>query len=970
MLDQRDSTFRNLTIAYITALALVAAIVLSSTGYVAFFTSEQRVDAAAINISGRQRMLSQRIALFAQSYIASGTAKDATALDEAAQTMLLEHEALLNGDENLGLTQPLPDHARPFYFEEPHDLDRRVRAYIENARYLASGTTDGSVEAFALLDSIFVEAEGPLLESLDYAVQHFEDMASQQKTGFARTEFTLAAIQLVLLLAIGLFLFRPMVGRVIQTMTQIFALATTLDHNEKRLSSILGTLADGVVTIDAKGTILSINDAAEDIFGYSTAEITGKPFWVLLPRTERRGRAEMFERLRSSDSAEDAQTSRELTSLRKDGIEFPIEVSFSSLESGGETLFTCVVRDITERKEAERRIKRQAWVMENIADAVIVTRPTGEVVNCNAAAEEMTGYQEDELIGRPVMMLMAEIEETERTAKQTEARNVTDQGGVWRSEFKIRRKDGAVRVLDNTTSSLFDDRGRLIGRVSVNRDITARREIDRMKNEFISVVSHELRTPLTSIMGSLGLLKSGAMGELNGEIASMIDIAHSNSDRLVRLINDILDLEKIEAGRMDFKSDRLDVRALIDAAVRDNTGYAEKNNVEIATGDVAENAAILGDSDKLAQVFANLLSNAIKFSPENGEVELGARRTGSRIRFTVRDHGIGIPLEFHDKIFGKFSQADSSATRSKGGTGLGLSICKSIVEKLGGEIGFDSEEGKGSTFYFELDEADQEASEPRATHSASRALIIEDDPNAATFLQVMLEDMGVDAQVKTEPDEIESMIQSTPLDLITLDLAVADGSGLDVLNRIAASPVNSGTPVIVVSGRNQTEVALNGIAIDVAGWLTKPINVTDLKDRLSCALKIKSTARPRILHVEDDKDIVEVVRTVMAGRADLIAANSLSAARASLETDREAIDLVLLDLALGDGRGEELLPDLKKTDGQCIPVVAFSANDLDRGTATDRVLAVLEKSRTSNEALAASITAALSRRQSAGATTL
>lgn len=155
MLDQHAITYRRLTVAYVTPLAMVAAVLVGSTSYVAFFTEEQRIDAAAINVIGRQRMLSQRIAFFAQSYVASGTAEDAALLDSTARLMLEQHSALLNGDESLGLTQPLPEHARSFYFETPHDLDKRVRAYVDNALLLASGSADESVEAFALLDSIF-----------------------------------------------------------------------------------------------------------------------------------------------------------------------------------------------------------------------------------------------------------------------------------------------------------------------------------------------------------------------------------------------------------------------------------------------------------------------------------------------------------------------------------------------------------------------------------------------------------------------------------------------------------------------------------------------------------------------------------------------------------------------------------------------------------------------------------------------
>ena len=306
-------------------------------------------------------------------------------------------------------------------------------------------------------------------------------------------------------------------------------------------------------------------------------------------------------------------------------------------------MFTSVVRDVSERKDAEERLKRQAWVMDNIADAVIITNSNGKIDACNSAAEDLTGYPRNELIGMTVMDLMVADTEAQRYSVQTDARSVTDSGGVWRHEFKVRRKDGAVRIFDNTTSSMFDDRGRLVGRISVNRDVTEQREVDRMKQEFISVVSHELRTPLTSIMGSLGLIKSGAMGEVAGDVKGMIDIAHSNSDRLVRLINDILDLEKIEAGRMEFKSEQLDVHALVSDAARDNASVAETNDVDVIIGEDVPHASVLADRDKLAQVFANLLSNAIKFSPEGGLVELGAKRRNGRIHFFVRDQGPGIP---------------------------------------------------------------------------------------------------------------------------------------------------------------------------------------------------------------------------------------------------------------------------------------------------------------------------------------
>jgi PAS domain S-box-containing protein len=629
-------------------------------------------------------------------------------------------------------------------------------------------------------------------------------------------------------------------------------------------------------------------------------------------------------------------------------------------------LFTSVVRDVSERKDAEERLKRQAWVMDNIADAVIITNSNGKIDACNSAAEDLTGYPRNELIGMTVMDLMVADTEAQRYSVQTDARSVTDSGGVWRHEFKVRRKDGAVRIFYNTTSSMFDDRGRLVGRISVNRDVTEQREVDRMKQEFISVVSHELRTPLTSIMGSLGLIKSGAMGEVAGDVKGMIDIAHSNSDRLVRLINDILDLEKIEAGRMEFKSEQLDVHALVSDAARDNAGVAETNDVDVIIGEDVPHASVLADRDKLAQVFANLLSNAIKFSPEGGLVELGAKRRNGRIHFFVRDQGPGIPPEFHDKIFTKFSQADSSATRKKGGTGLGLSICKTIVEKLGGQIGFESEAGKGTCFFFELDESAAEEAPEKTVVPSSSVMVATADANAATFLQVMLEDMGLRVTLAATRQEAKAWLDGTAFDLVIVDLSSKGEWGLDTIGDLSASPFNKGTPVFILSGRNQEKAEfLDSIALDMAGWITKPIDITVLKDLLSKVVRDDIAVRPNVLHVEDDKDIVEVVRKLMGGRANIVAAESLAEARAQLKRGADNFDLVLLDLALGDGRGEELLPELTTTDGRCIPVVVFSANDLDKTAVTGNRVSVLEKSRTSNDALAASILSALDRKRRA-----
>lgn len=370
--------------------------------------------------------------------------------------------------------------------------------------------------------------------------------------------------------------------------------------------------------------------------------------------------------------------------------------------SGGTTL---VRTDITEIKNSEAAIRDRenfiSAVLNSTVDAILSVDLDGVIQSANKAAGTLFGCGVDAIISHELIKLFPVDTNgsLENPADSSHKLNLYACVGATQ-EFEAKRFDGSFFTAELTVSDMQSGENRLF--VCVVRDITRRKELDRLKNEFVSTVSHELRTPLTSIVGSLGLLKEGVVGDLTDQAQQMIEIAHSNCDRLVRLINDILDMEKIESGRMDYQMAPLQLSALIQTSVAENQGYAKQCAVRFETSELDEEIFLNGDQDRLKQVMANLLSNAAKFSPAESAVTIGMTDSGPNVRISVSDKGNGIPENFREKIFTKFSQADGSNTRAVAGTGLGLSICKAIVEQHHGSIGFETETGAGTTFYFEL----------------------------------------------------------------------------------------------------------------------------------------------------------------------------------------------------------------------------------------------------------------------------
>jgi PAS domain S-box-containing protein len=349
-------------------------------------------------------------------------------------------------------------------------------------------------------------------------------------------------------------------------------------------------------------------------------------------------------------------------------------------------------------KYAEQENQRLAHVVRSTVDAIIGMDESGKIINWNRGASRLYGWSSLEAVGKHYSMLMsADLLATVKAQFDAVIKN----GELENQEMMHKRRNGSSVYVSQSWTLIHDRTGKMSEISVIARDISEKKEAEKRVSEFYSIVSHELRTPLTSIRASLGLLEAGKGGELTPRASQLVKIGREEADRLVRLINDILDLRKIEAGMLELKFEELSVAELIETSIAGLKSMASSNQVKLVNESTSK-AHVIGDHDRLTQVLINLLSNAVKFSPEGGIVTVSTRLIGNKVRFGITDEGIGIHEDQISKLFKSFQQVDSSDTRAKGGTGLGLAISKTIVAQHGGEIGLNTKFGEGSTFWFEV----------------------------------------------------------------------------------------------------------------------------------------------------------------------------------------------------------------------------------------------------------------------------
>jgi signal transduction histidine kinase/DNA-binding response OmpR family regulator len=517
------------------------------------------------------------------------------------------------------------------------------------------------------------------------------------------------------------------------------------------------------------------------------------------------------------------------------------------------------------------------------------------------------------------------------------------------------------RAFERHTGPVRDAAGELIGRIIVLREITAEREADRLKDEaerlrseivgerdtaqlkseLVATVSHELRTPLTSVLGFAELMLHHDLDEDTRR--RYLQTIHSEAQRLTRLIDDFLDLEKIEAGRFTIALEPFDLAELLQHEVELFAMPSASHRLELATPEGP--LAMVGDQNRIGQVISNLLSNAIKYSPSGGTVTIKATAQEGFARVCVSDEGVGIPADQQAGVFTKFFRVDSSDTREIGGTGLGLALCQEIVAAHSGRIGFESAEGEGSTFWFEVPSA-LRAGE---ADSHARVLVIEDDPALAALFAEHLALEGL--QVETVPTGelgLERALAQPPA-MICLDVSLAgELDGWQVLTRLNANPVTNHIPVLVCTGENRRRTAA---ALGAAEFVVKPFTGDQLRQAVA---RILSADHESVLVVDDDEALRRlVVETLGRDGSELREAASGTEALAMIAAHQP--DVLVLDLKMPglDGFGvlDRLLESPETRD---LPVVVLTGRDLsvsERRFLSERSASLLEKSKYSGDKL-------------------
>ena len=779
-------------------------------------------------------------------------------------------------------------------------------------------------------------------------------------------------------------------------------------------SAIFNSANFSSIATDAKGVIQIFNVGAERMLGYTAADVMNKitPADISDPQ-EVIARAKVlsvelgtpitpgFEALvfKASRGIEDIY---ELTYIRKDGSRFPAVVSVTALRDAQDAIigYLLIGTDNTarkqveeERKKLDQRLRDQHFytrsLVESNIDALMTTDPRGIITDVNKQTEALTGCTRDELIGAPFKNYFTDPDRAEAGINR-----VLSEGKVTNFELTARARDGHLTVVSYNATTFHDRDRSLQGVFAAARDVTELKRFEqrlqqknveledasRMKSEFLANMSHELRTPLNAIIGFSEVLRDGLLGAMSDKQRGFIGDIFSSGKHLLSLINDILDLSKVEAGKMTLDLEPVQVSSFFVNSLSIIREKAATRHIRLVMDADEELGTIHADGRKIKQILYNLLSNAVKFTNDGGKVTLDAGRVARAdvgqlagswkgrsfslaengaddfLEISVTDNGIGISEGALECLFRPFSQIDGGLGRKFEGTGLGLAMVKLLAELHGGTIAVQSAVGQGSRFTVWLPfRTAEERALPAAKAPAAPgieavagprvALVVEDDFKAADLIRVQLEAEGFTVLHAASAEAALALAVQQPLSLITLDIMLPNMDGWEFLGRLKQIPNLGRIPVVIISivaDRNK------GFSLGAAAVMQKPISRQELYEALvDLGLFPVSRGRTRkVLIVDDDPNVVELIAVRVMGLASTVlrafgGQQAIEAARLELP------DLIVLDLMMPDVSGFDVVEALQEhPDTARIPILVVTARDLtdqDRARLNGYVTAIVEK---------------------------
>jgi PAS domain S-box-containing protein len=730
----------------------------------------------------------------------------------------------------------------------------------------------------------------------------------------------------------------------------------SLLESEARLRFLVEQVKDyAILMLDLDGRVVSWNKDAERIKGYRMDEIVGQTMArFYTPEDIRRGLPRQLLKVAEAEGRVGDKGWR----IRKDGTRFWADVVITALRDNNGILrgFAKVTRDLTERKQADKALRASEQkfraVGETALDGIVSADARGKIIYFNPAAQRIFGYSPDEVINKPLTLLMPErFHQAHRNG--FERFLSTEEAHVIGKTLELvgRRKDGMEFPLELSLANWKTEDG--IFFTAMMRDITVQKtlaeqlrtkneelqaqncrieEATRAKSEFLANMSHELRTPLNGIMGFAEIMHDGKVGPISPQHREYLEDILNSGRHLLQLINDVLDLSKVEAGKMEFKPEPVVPELIVREVCNIVRTLAAQKRIRLTTAVDPALIRMVADARSLKQILYNYLSNAIKFTPDEGTVTVRLKTEDQdHFRIEVEDNGIGIKPEDLNRLFLEFQQLDFSPAKKYSGTGLGLVLTKRIVEAQQGMVGVKSTPGQGSLFYAVLpwisgvagELMDEEKS--AVTLSATPLiLVVEDDAKDRAWLALELSRAGYSVEPVATGAEALIRCRDKRFDAIMLDLMLPDMSGRAVLGGIRERGLNLDTPVIIV-----TVLAHKGIwtGYEVKEILPKPVSPDEILRALRvCGVEPRN--REPILVVDDDESALKLADKTLRelGYRPLCSQDVASALRAA-STERPAA--VVLDLVIPESNGFEFLQHFRKTsEGRRTPVIVWTAKDL------------------------------------------